>query len=218
MSLTFLTPVRAQAPPSEPVPPMDVIAKSLGVTCNYCHERESFVSDANPKKGIARQMIEMTREINARIRTATGKAAADATRIECVTCHKGVPIPRKLPDIMVRTIVEKGADAAVAQYKDLRARYYAKDVYDFTESELMNFTLRLAESARPENALPFVTMALEYNPGSATAYIVMSRAHMSLRDRPAAIEALRKALEIDPKNGVAKGYLYQLDPKAAEAR
>jgi hypothetical protein len=28
-----------------------------------------------------------------------------------------------------------------------------------------------------------------------------------------AIESLKKALEIDPNNGAAKGYLYQLDPQ-----
>lgn len=216
VAVAVAAPAAAQTPPPDPIPSMDVIARSLGVTCNYCHERGSFASDANPKKLIARQMIEMTREINARIRVATGKAAAEATRVECVTCHKGAPLPRKLTDILAGTIVDKGPDAAVAQYKELRAKYYARDVYDFSEEELIGFSSRLAESARPENAMPFLRLALEYNPRSATAYVVLSRAYVRLRDKPAAIDALKKALEIDPNNGMARGYLYQLDPKSVQ--
>jgi tetratricopeptide (TPR) repeat protein len=218
VALAISAPAAAQTPPPEPVPPMDVIAASLGVTCAHCHERGDFRSDANPKKAVARQMIEMTRDINARIRAATGKVAGQAARVECITCHKGVPVPAKLTDLLARTIVEKGADAAVAQYKELRAKYYARDVYDFTEADLLAFSARLAESARPENTLPFVALALEFNPRSAQAYVVLSRAHVRMRDKPAAIDALKKALEMDPKNAMARGYLYQLDPKAPEAQ
>jgi tetratricopeptide (TPR) repeat protein len=218
VTLAAAAPAAAQTPPpaSDPIPSMDVIARSLGVSCAYCHERGNFASDANPKKVVARQMIEMTREINARIRTATGKAAAEATRVECVTCHKGMPSPRKLTDVLAGTIVEKGADAAVAQYRELRAKYYARDVYDFSEEELMAFCARLAESGRPENALPFLRLGLEYNPKSARAYVVLSRAYVRMRDKPSAIDALKKALEIEPNNGMARGYLYQLEPNAAQ--
>jgi tetratricopeptide (TPR) repeat protein len=216
MTLACAASAVAQTPAPEPIPSMDVIARSLGVTCAYCHERGSFASDANPKKVVARQMIEMTREINARIRVATGKAAAEATRVECATCHKGMPVPRKLTEVLASTIVEKGADAAVAQYRELRAKYYARDVYDFSEEELIAFSSRLAESGRPENALPFIRLGLEYNPKSARAYVVLSRAFVRMRDKPSAIDALKKALEIEPNNGMARGYLYQLDPTAAQ--
>lgn len=204
---------QAQTAPPEPTPDMDVIARSLGVTCGYCHVPGDFKSDGNPKKAIAREMIAMTRDLNARIRTATGKAAADSVRMECVSCHRGAPIPRRLTEILLRTMTEKGAEAAAVQYRDLRTRYYARDVYDFTEDDLLAFCSRLAESARPENALPLLKMNLEYNPKSANTYIVMSRVHTRMRDTAAAIEALKKAIEIEPNNGLAQGYLYQLQPR-----
>lgn len=44
----------------------------------------------------------------------------------------------------------------------------------------------------------------------------MSRAYVMMRDKPSAIDALKKALEIEPNNGIARGHLYQLDPKAIQ--
>ena len=43
-----------------------------------------------PKKDIARQMIAMTRDLNARVQLATGKAAERSDAGECATCHRGV--------------------------------------------------------------------------------------------------------------------------------
>ena len=56
-------------------------------------------------------------------------------------------------------------------------------------------------------------MHLEFNPQSSNTYVVMSRAHVRKRDTPAAIKALEKAIEIEPNNGLAQGYLYQLEPR-----
>jgi tetratricopeptide (TPR) repeat protein len=201
---------------SDPIPDMNAIARALGVSCNYCHASENgstdFKSDANPKKALAREMLAMTRDLNARIQAATGKSAIDVTTIQCVNCHRGVPIPKKLSDILIRTILDKGADAAVEQYRDLRARFYARDTYDFSEDELLALCQRLAE-ARPSAALPLLQMNLEFNPKSARTYVVMSRAYVLLRDHMKAVETLKKALEIDPDNTAAKGYLYQLEPQ-----
>src|SRR5690348_15739723 len=44
---------------------MQVISGSLGVACTYCHA-QPFDADTKPAKGTARNMIKMTREINAR--------------------------------------------------------------------------------------------------------------------------------------------------------
>ncbi len=201
---------------SAPIPDMNAIARALGVSCDYCHASENgsiaFESDANPKKAIAREMLAMTRDLNARIQAATGKSATDVTTMQCVNCHRGVPIPKKLSDILIRTILDKGADAAVEQYRDLRARFYARDTYDFSEDELLALCQRLAE-ARPPAALALLQMNLEFNPKSSRSYVVTSRAYVRLRDNVKAIESLKKALEIDPNNGAAKGYLYQLEPQ-----
>jgi Tfp pilus assembly protein PilF len=53
-------------------------------------------------------------------------------------------------------------------------------------------------------------MNLDWRPLSAVSYVVMAYAYTRKFDDEAAIPLLQKALEIDPENGAAKGYLYQL--------
>ena len=113
---------------------MQEIAQALGVKCEYCHAGMGrgagpaatgrVEGQAPSRVEISHGMIAMTREIDEKIVAATGKAPTEATRVTCITCHRGVPIPGQLSDIIAKTAVEKGPDDAVAQYRDLRAQYY----------------------------------------------------------------------------------------------
>lgn len=196
----------------DPLLDMRAIARALGVNCNYCHVAGDFTSDENPKKVIARGMIAMTRDLNSAIQLATGRAAGAVARVHCVNCHRGTAVPQTLTEVLSATILQKGPEAAVEQYRDLRSKFYAKDTYDFSESEFLAFLTRVVE-ARPDAALPLLRMNLEFNPKSAATYIVMARAYQRKLDNSTAIEMLNKALEIEPENGFAKGRLYQLSPR-----
>jgi photosynthetic reaction center cytochrome c subunit len=74
-------------------PLMDVFVASLGLSdkggCNYCHVADRS-SDENPKKDVARMMLTMVGEINAKF--PDGK-----THVACFTCHRGDPIPKIEP-------------------------------------------------------------------------------------------------------------------------
>src|SRR5215469_5444740 len=114
---------------------MPAIAQALGVECNYCHSAERGSGRPEPKKDIARQMMAMTRDLKARVQQMTGDASA---KIECVTCHHGVPIPRQVSDILADSVRTQGVAAAIAQYRDLRERFYGRAAYDFSEDTLLN--------------------------------------------------------------------------------
>jgi hypothetical protein len=58
----------------------------LGVRCDHCHVQGNFASDENPKKEIARTMIVMAQEINAKF--PDGKE-----HVTCYTCHRGATAP-----------------------------------------------------------------------------------------------------------------------------
>jgi tetratricopeptide (TPR) repeat protein len=216
VAVTLQSPQVAGQDLSDPLLDMQAISRALGVECNYCHARSpsdaslNFASEENPKKEIARQMIAMTRDLNVRVQTASGKPASQATKVHCLTCHRGNPVPKRLNDVIVQTIRDKGVAAAVTEYRELRAKFYGRDTYDFTEGELLDLARRLAES-RPDDAIALLMMNLEFNPSSAESYIVMSRAYSRKRDTEMAVAQLKKALEIEPENGVAKGHLYQLE-------
>lgn len=72
--------------PNEIRSAMGAFRTALGVQCNFCHVQGNFASDDKKEKDIARTMIVMTREINAKF--PDGK-----THVTCYTCHRGATEP-----------------------------------------------------------------------------------------------------------------------------
>ena len=114
LSLLTCLALHGQAPAGDPprrgvdlIPRMQTMARALGVTCEYCHTARKGSGLPEPKKDIARKMLAMTEEIDARVTSATGHSAEDTTRVDCVTCHRGVAIPGQLSDILDKTWKEK---------------------------------------------------------------------------------------------------------------
>lgn len=57
---------------------------SLGVDCTYCHIKDQFEKDDKPEKQMARKMIAIVKDNNAKL---------GAARVSCYTCHRGQPRP-----------------------------------------------------------------------------------------------------------------------------
>ena len=70
---------------------MRTFTAGLGTQCNYCHVQGNFASDENPKKEIARHMIQMVQEIN-------GKFPDGKMLVTCYTCHRGETQPKTAPE------------------------------------------------------------------------------------------------------------------------
>lgn len=96
---------------------------ALGVECEFCHaadpatHKPNFASDANPDKTIARTMIVMTQEINAKYLSQVKDP--DATPAEktvtCGTCHRGNSMPK--PFAPVATMGEHHPPAPAPESK-----------------------------------------------------------------------------------------------------
>ena len=192
-------------------PDMQAIADALGVECQFCHAPKAITAAGRLRLDVAREMIAMTAELNGRVTRATG---TDGTRVSCITCHRGVTNPRQLRDILLETAVRQGHDAAIAQYRELRERYYGGQAYDFGETTLLFVAERLADS-RPAAAIALADLNLEFHPQSWRSHmakgIALSR---RLETTPQALESFRKALAIDPANGVVQGWIVQTEPLA----
>lgn len=108
----------AQAPPPQPgiaegpnitvlkgltVPQFETemrhFVQALGVNCGGCHTRGNFAAEDNPRKAVARRMIEMTRALNAKAFGGFVPAEGESTlgRVTCFTCHQGEAQPRSAP-------------------------------------------------------------------------------------------------------------------------
>lgn len=187
---------------------------ALGVGCDHCHvmvqgSPPDFASDDKPEKDAARAMMGITRELNASLSTELARPAAELTRVGCITCHRGVAIPKQIGEILAQTSAEKGFDAAAAQYRDLKTRYYGAQAYDFSESGLIA-TAQPLVPARAEEAIRFLQMNLEIFPRSARTYVALAGAQQARQDTAGAIASLEKALEIEPNNAGARRTLEQL--------
>jgi photosynthetic reaction center cytochrome c subunit len=74
--------------PEEVRPKMAAFTAALGGKCDMCHVAGDRASDDKKEKVIARKMIVMTREINAKF--PDGGAVEHVT---CFTCHRGSEHP-----------------------------------------------------------------------------------------------------------------------------
>jgi Photosynthetic reaction centre cytochrome C subunit len=76
--------------PEDVGPVMGAMRPALGVQCTFCHMPPDMASDDNPKKLIARHMMEMVNQINANF--PDGKV-----HVSCYTCHRGATMPLMTP-------------------------------------------------------------------------------------------------------------------------
>lgn len=79
-------------PADELIPSMQFIASSLGVECEFCHERGAFEKDDKKPKQTARQMIQMELAIN-------HDNFKGQTAVTCFSCHRGAENPVGVPVI-----------------------------------------------------------------------------------------------------------------------
>lgn len=197
---------------------MQLVADSLGVECEYCHDAGAVTAAGKPRREVAREMIAMTAELNARVQAASGKTPTEAVRVDCSTCHHGVPVPKPLRDLMLDASVRQSPDAATKLYRDLRTKYYGTQSYDFSEQTLLTVADRLAQT-RPDAAIAIANLNLEFYPKSWRSYLSRGIAQSRRMDTtPDAVDSFRKALEIDPENGVVQGWLAQTEPLAKRVR
>jgi hypothetical protein len=219
--LTNLTVYPKDIPRAQLITTMQGFVAALGVQasggpggCGYCHvgtaPQFDFASDANPKKNVARKMILMSREISAKLPEVTGKPAAEITSIRCATCHRGVAIPKLLPDLLTETATKSSTAAAVQQYRDLRTKYYGGQSYDFSEAALVATATPLINANKPDDAITWLQLNVEFYPKSSATYAALGQAYVKKGDTPNAIKSFEKAIELDPNNQAAKRQLEQL--------
>ncbi|MBM4195040.1 MAG: photosynthetic reaction center cytochrome c subunit, partial [Gemmatimonadetes bacterium] len=169
-----------------------------------------FAADTKLPKRVARTMMLMTRDVNGKLGAEIAKTAGQVTQVQCVTCHRGVPIPKQLVDIVTETATAKNATAALDQYRELRTQFHGAAAYDFSDFTLFSAAQRAIAAMRPDDALAYLTANVELHPGSARSYQQMSVAYQRKMDTPNAIKMLEKAVELDPMNMGFRNQLNQL--------
>ena len=191
---------------------------ALGVRCQYCHiggdgisfEGVVFKSDDKPAKRKARAMLRMTDEINGKLLAAIPDRATPVVKVDCVTCHRGLPLPKTLATVLTERIDKDGIDAGVAEYRRLRTNTMESGRFDFGEWSMNELGRALAEAGKRDAAIAMLTLNAEHFPKSAAIDLQLVDLYLAAGDKERAIERLQAALTKDPNNEAAKRRLAEL--------
>ncbi len=191
---------------------------SLGVRCQFCHagkdgnklEQMDFASDEKDTKKTARAMLRMVDAINQEYIAKMGRTAP--IRVECVTCHHQLSIPKTMNALLAETIDKKDIQAAIALYRDLRKNGLGNGQYDFGETSLNILTESLLKQDKAKEAVAIMELNVEVNtPPSGWAYNLLAMSHLANKQVEKARADYQKILELNPQDEWAKKQLEQLN-------
>jgi CubicO group peptidase (beta-lactamase class C family) len=116
---------------------------------------------------------------------------------------------RMLVDVLGDTVVHRGVEASVAQYRELKRTN--PDGYDFGEQPLNSLGYILLQQNRTADALAIFKLNAEEYPKSGNVYDSLAEAYEKDGQKQLAIENYRKSVELDPNNQNAKDRLKALE-------
>ena len=122
--------------------------------------------------------------------------------------------PYELPKMSIasaldQTIREKGVEAGITQYRELKAKQAA--TYDFAENELNGLGYQLLRSGKAKEAVEIFKLNVEAYPQESNTYDSLAEGYLAINQRDLAIANYKKALELDPKNTSAVEALKRLE-------
>ena len=105
--------------------------------------------------------------------------------------------------VLYKTIQEKGIEAAVAQYHELKSTQ--PDAYDLSEDELVQLGYQLIHQKRYKEAIEIFKLSVESYPQSYNTWDSLAEAYMDNGDKDLAITNYEKSIQINPnnRNGIA---------------
>jgi photosynthetic reaction center cytochrome c subunit len=191
---------------------------SLGVRCQYCHtggdgvsfDGVVFASDDKVAKVKARAMLRMVDQLNNTMLAALPSRAEPRVTVGCATCHHGLALPKSLQTTLLEIVNSKGAEAAVAKYRELRRDDMVAGKYNFDEWEINELARRLTEAGNTAAAIAILEMNGEFYPKSADIDFTLGELHRGRGEKDQAIARYRATLEKAPNHPGAKRWLSEL--------
>ena len=115
-------------------------------------------------------------------------------------------------EVLFKTIGEKGIEAGLAQYRDLRTRQAS--VYDFSEPELNRLGYQLLEARKLKEAVEVFKLNVAEYPQGFNTYDSLGEAYMISGNNELATLNYKKSLELNPQNTGATEMLKRLENKS----
>lgn len=186
-------------------------ASGLGVRCEYCHVGEpprlQFAKDDKETKQKARFMLRMVDSLNHAVLTALPDRKGVV--IQCVTCHRGSPVPQTLTTALVAAVDSFGVDTAIARYTRWRADAESGRL-DVSEGAVNDVARVLARGDKTAEAIALLEMNQKNHPDSPEIDFQLGELHRQRGERDAAITAYRMVLQKRPDDRRAAARLKEL--------
>jgi hypothetical protein len=237
-SLVALAPASASAQSTPPAPvnlqvlpkdtPRPVLIQrmrefsfALGVRCQHCHvggdgisfDGVVFESDQKVQKQQARAMMRLVETINTTLLPQVPARSQPAAAVDCVTCHRGLPVPKTIETVLLETIARDGAAAAVKQYRELRSHETLTGRYDFDEWRVNEVARVLIDQGHVDAAVALLEMNAEFYPASSAIDFQLGELFLKSGQRDKALGRFRSALQKEPANDRLKQRIEELERK-----
>lgn len=160
--------------------------------------------DANPLNDIAN-----TKRIDAVV--LGGKLFPKASLDGMLAKVEALAAKKSIAEALLKTIQKQGVEAAVKQYRELKAT--EPTAYDFGEDELNDLGYQLLEMKKFKDAIRIFELNVEAYPSSYSAYDSLGEAYMDNGEKDLAIKNYKKSLELNRANENAKKMLKRLGAK-----
>lgn len=115
--------------------------------------------------------------------------------------------------VIYKTIQDKGLEAAVSRYRELKKTKPAD--YDFRAAELNRVGYALLEAKRTDDAIKILLLNVEAFPRDANAYDSLAEAYAAKGEKALAVKNYARSLEINPDNANARERLNTLTKEGA---
>ena len=107
-----------------------------------------------------------------------------------------------------RTLRERGVEAALAQYRELRKSQPGR--YDFGEPELNTLGYELLFTGRVKEAVEIFKLNVEMYPQGFNTYDSLAEAYLAAGERVLAVKNYQRSLELNPQNTNATAALKRI--------
>ena len=139
----------------------------------------------------------------------TVNAETIADNLAAIVFGESYQLPKPpISDVLSATIPQKGIDAALQRYRELKRTQAAN--YDFSELVLNTLGYELLRNKKVKEAIEIFKLNVEMFPQSANVYDSLGEAYMVNGDKELAIKNYEKSLELDPQNKGAVDTLKKL--------
>ncbi len=192
---------------------------ALGVRCQHCHagpENDSlagvdFASDEKTPKVKARAMLRMVDALNGELLAKLPGRHEPPVKMDCVICHRGLPVPTTLAAELTDVIDKRGIPAAVARYRELRKDELTLGRWSFDEWTMNELARSLAAAGKAEAAIAMLELNGEFYPSSADIDLQLGELHRARGERDRAIARYKAALAKRPQSTLAAKRLEELE-------